>query len=299
MAALDGTITSEQLNAALSIEMVQNFKQDYDRLAEILGVFAPEVRQAGSTIYQLEITGSLDDEAGDESSSGEGYVEGDVVTPSQYSSTKTAVAEVAPKPYRKLTTAAAILEAGYEQAILRTDQKMLNHVRAAILGDFFDALANGTSSTSGDDLQYAIAMADATLGNAMEDNGDSAGTIVHFINRMDAAEWLGAANITTQTAFGLGYLAAFLGFENVFLTSQVPEGTVYVTPAENIHVYGLDFDALGNAGLDYVSEDSGLIGVNHSPAYDRVSAETNVVCGMAVVPEVTSYIVSATIGAEA
>ena len=87
----------------------------------------------------------------------------------------------------------------------------------------------------------------------------------------------------------------FLGITQCFLTNKVPSGTLYVTPAENIHAYGLDFSELATAGFEYQSDDSGLIGVYHEVDYGRVSAVTNAIMGALFVPEVTDYIVKGTI----
>lgn len=80
------------------------------------------------------------------------------------------------------------------------------------------------------------------------------------------------------------------------MTSKVPKGTVFVTPAENVHMYGVDFGALSQAGLDYTVYEGSLIGVNHQPVYNRVSAETNVLTGATLLPEIVNYIVRSRIG---
>lgn len=100
--------------------------------------------------------------------------------------------------------------------------------------------------------------------------------VVHFINRDDAADYLGNATITDQNLFGLTYLENFLGLSGVFLTNQVAKGTMIATPADNIRIFGVDFGELATSGLTYTVSDSGLIGVTHTPAYDHVSVETNV-----------------------
>lgn len=283
-------VNSDAMNAALDQEMIANFNQEYSRLAEILGIFAPEVMQAGQALQQVKITGELNTEA---------YTEGDEVPLSKYKADLVPVGIITPKPYRKQTTAAAVLKSGYEVAILRTDQKMLNNVRGNILSDFFTFLGKGTGTSTGAGLQAALVKADAVLGDAMENNGDQAGALVHFINRQDAADYLGKAEITTQNMFGLTYLETFLGINNVFLTSKVPAGTLYVTPVENIHVYSIDFGALSNAGLAYASDSLGLIGVAHTPTYDHVSADTNVLCGTLFFPEIQNYIIKGEIAATA
>lgn len=301
MPAIKNAITSDATNAALDLEMVANFKGEFDRLAQVFGIFAPEVIAAGTALEQIKITGALADEATDEAgmSSGTKYVEGELVALSKYQVEKVPVGSIKPAPYRKQTTAQAILKSGYEAAVLGTDRKMLSNLRNATVKEFFDFLKNGTGEATGNGLQAALAMVSATLGDAMEKNGDSTSGIVHFVNRLDAAEYLGKAAITTQDVFGLRYLEDFLGIQNVFLTSQVAKGSVFATPVENIHAYALDFASLASAGLSYTTDESGLIGVAHTPAYDRVSAETHVLKGLTLFPEVKDYIVKGTVAPSA
>ena len=77
----------------------------------------------------------------------------------------------------------------------------------------------------------------------------------------------------------MSYPQSFLGVENVIPTSKVAKGSAFVTPVENIRVYGLDFSTLGKAGLEYESDSLSLIGVHHVPDYGRASAETYLVNG--------------------
>jgi len=296
MAAHDNIINKAAVVAALDQEFIANFRQEYDRFAEILGLFPVEVLPAGTTLYKYSISGSLLNTTTTDGSSGSAYIEGDFIARSKYTLTKSAVGSMEFKPYAKESTGQAILKGNVENAVLRSDRKMISQLRAAILNDFFSALSsNGTGTASGDGLQAALAMADAVLGDTMETNGDEPGRIVHFVNRQDAAEYLGKAEITMQTAFGLSYLENFLGVQDVILTNKVSEGSFIVTPVENIHVYGMDFGALGNAGLSYETEELGLVGVHHDVDYDRASVTTYALRGATFLPEITDYIVKATI----
>lgn len=290
MAALTNTTTTADMNFALDTEFKQNYMHDADRLIELLGNFNVETMQAGQALQQVKITGTLNTAA---------YTEGDEVGLSKYAVEKTPVGTVDIAPYRKLTTAAAIAKSGYEVACLRTDKKMASDVRANVINKFFTFLANGTGTATGTNLQKTLANIEATIGNAMETNMDEMGDVVYFVNRADAYAYLGEANITTQNVFGLTYLKDFLGVQNVFLTNKVASKTVYATPADNIRIYGIDFGALANAGLEYATDESGLIGVAHTPAYDRVSVETNVINGMLLFPEIKDYIVKGTIATTA
>ena len=291
MAVETNTTTSEDLVYALDEEFIFNYKQEADRLVELLGISGVETVAAGTSIYQVKITGELVDPAD--------RAEGDLVALSKYKAERVAIDAVTPKPYRKLTTAEAILKAGPEIAVSRTDSKMASAIRHGLVKEFFKSLNNGTGTATGTSLQAALAIADATLADAMETNGDEGGNVVHFVNRMDAAEYLGKANITTQTVAGLTYLESFLGIPYVFLTNEVSQGNLIVTCAENLHAYGIDFAGLAAGGLDYATDASGLIGVSHEPVKNRASVETDMMSGLVIFPEVKDYIVKATIAAEA
>ena len=311
MAAPANITDSTAINAAMDQEFIANFQHDMDRLAEILGIFGTETMSAGTVLKMLKVTGELNNAKTDASkengtaatavtlgsSSGSSYSEGDEVALSKFNAEWEPVAEVKGVPYRKMTTAAAIQKSGYVNAVLKTDQKMLSLVRGGIVSDFFTFLKKGTGAATGKSLQAALAMADAALGDSVAANGDEAGRIVPFVNRQDAAEYLGSATITDQNVFGMTYLQNFLGVSDVFLTNKVDKGGLYVTPVENVHIFGLDFGALSQAGLAYATDANGLIGVAHGPAYDRVSVETHVLTGCTMFPEVKDYIVKGTVAA--
>lgn len=290
MAVLPNTVTSSEADAALDQLAIMNFQGEYNRLADILGVFGVETMTAGAALNQLKITGTLNEEG-----SGAGYTEGDEVALSKFQVAKVPVGEIVPKPYRKLTTAQAVLKSGYDAAVVQTDRKMLNMVRDGVIADFFTFLDKGTGTATGTGLQAALANVDAALGNKLEENSDAAARIIHFVNRSDAAEYLGKATITDQSVFGLTYLENFLGITDVFLTNKVAAGTVFATPVENIHIYGVDFGALANASLAYATDSNGLIGVSHTAVYNRVSAETNMLVGALMFAEIQDYIIKGTI----
>lgn len=176
---------------------------------------------------------------------------------------------------------------------------MLAKVRGGIVKKFFDFLGNGKGTATGAGLQAALAKVDATLGDTLEANDDEAERIIHFVNRQDAAEYLGKAAITDQTVFGMTYLQNFLGVTDIFLTSKVPAGTVYATPVENIHIFGMDFAALSKGGLVYQQSSNNLIGVAHEGGYDHASSFTNVLTGATMFAEVQDYIVKGTVAPQA
>ena len=288
MPALDNTIKAADIASALDIEMTANFDGELNRLTEILGMFGVETVNAGTAMYTYTVTGSLSNTT---------VAEGDEVPLSKYDVDKTPIGEIPIKPYRKLTTAQAILKGGYENAIAKTDRKMLGDARAGLLNNFFTYLATGTGTSTGAGLKMALAKADSALNKSLEENNDSTERIIHFVSHADISDYLGSAQVTTQTVFGMTYLQNFLGITDIFATSKVPSGTVYATPVENIHIYGIDFATLGDAGLVYEVSDSGIIGVHHVPSYDRTSAETYVLVGGMFLAENLTYIVKGTVTA--
>lgn len=300
MAVRDNTIKKADTVAAIEQEMISNFRGQFDKLVETLGMFNIDTVAAGTALYQYSVTGTLNNDAPDEQapekgSSGTGYVEGDLIALSKYTVTKTPIGEVEFVPYDKLTTAQAILKGGYENAILRTDNKAIKQMRAAVMSKFFTFLGNGTTvvdpaqgTTWG--LQEILAYTEAELLDKLEGNDDEGGTIVHFVNRQDAYKYLANATITTQDLFGMTYLENFLGVENVMLTNKVSAGTVFATPADNIHIFGIDYATLKDTGLEYATDELGLMGIAHEPEYRRASALTHLVRSANFVPEVTDYI---------
>lgn len=299
MAAPANQVNAAAVNAALDQEFVANFRQEYDRLAEILGLFGVTTKPAGTTLKQFKVTGELNNAAGTDSSSGTAYVEGDLVALSKYKLDPKIVGEMKLVPYRKQTTGQAIIENGYEAAVLREDAKMLNHVRQQCITDFFAFLGNGTGTASGKTLQATAAASEAALGDALEKNGDGSARILHFMNRAEVYAMLGEKDITTQTVFGMNYFQNFLGITDVFVSAKVPTATMYTLPAENVHAFGLDFGALADAGLSYATDGNGIIGVAHTTAYDHVSVDTNIASGLVLVPEIEDYIVKGTVAASA
>lgn len=285
---VDNTVKAADIAYALDVEFLQNFDNDVTALAQVIAPFGIEVLPAGTVLKQYKVSGSL--------ATGT-RAEGAEVPLSKYTETGTTVGEMTLTPYRKVVTGEAIAKHGYEHAILRTDRKMLNDVRTKIVGNFYTALGNGTGTASAKSLQPLMANMDAALDVAMESNGDSTTNKVFFINPMDRATFLGDHQITgAQNAFGMSYLEGWLGISGVAIfTSKVTQGTAYCTAAENIHLYAPDIAGFAPAGLEYEVSDSGIIGVKHTPAYNKFSAETNVICGLAIVPEVKNYIIKGTI----
>ncbi|NGM16959.1 hypothetical protein GMI70_02870 [Eggerthellaceae bacterium zg-893] len=289
MAAFDNTIKAEDIAHAQDVLFIERFNKELNQLTEILGIFAPTVVAAGTAMYKYVATGEL-------AEGSKTREEGDLVPLSHYVVEKEPIGEFELTAYRKMTTAEAITKNGYENAVIRTDDRMLKQLRAACLNKFFAHLDDPDAlEAEGVTLQAALAQSKAVLQDAMETRSDEPGRVVHFVNMFDIADHLARAQISMQDAYGMKYVENFLGIDPVFVTNRVAKGTTFATPADNIQLYGVDFGALAQGGLVYRVSDSGLIGVSHEPAYDRVSTATNVLTGMALLTEISNYVVKTTI----
>lgn len=265
-------------------EFVDNFTGSIKKLREVLGITRMIAKQAGSMLKVYKVTGTLEN--------GE-VPEGDTIPLSKYSTTSEPVGEIILKKWRKATSAEAIIEKGYDQAVVATTDKMLSDVQKVIRGDFFAFMATGTGEATGATFQAALANAWGQLQILFEDESIES---VFFMNPLDVAEYLGSANITVQTAFGMSYVENFLGLGTVLLNSNVPKGKIYATAKENLVLYYVPAnDADLNEAFSFTSDETGLVGIHESPDYTNMTASDTVINGMKLLAEQLDGVVVATI----
>lgn len=121
---------------------------------------------------------------------------------------------------------------------------------------------------------------------------------ISFINPFDAADYLGQANISTQTAFGMTYVENFLNNRIVFMHGEVPKGTVYTTADQNlIAAFALMSGGEIGKAFDFVTDDTGIIGVTHDIDKKRLTAETITAYGIVLFAERLDGVVIGTITA--
>lgn len=279
-------IKKEDLARAREVEFVNIFGDSTKKLLEAMGVTRKIAKQAGTVLKAYRAVGTLED----------GNVpEGDTIPLSKYKTEPVAIDEIALLKWRKATSAEAIIERGYDQAVTMTTDKMLSDVQKAVRAKFFAFLATGTSTTGGATFQTALAQAWGKLQVLFEDDSVDS---VYFMNPMDVADYLASASITTQTAFGMRYVEDFLGLGTVFFNSSVPEGKIYATARENIVLYYVPVNGadLGEA-FNFTSDATGLIGIHEEPDYTNMTASDTVINGMVLFAERLDGVVVSTIGA--
>lgn len=281
-------IKKNDLARVREIDFVNLFVGGIKKFMEIMGVTRMIPKTAGTVLKAYKAVGTLED----------GNVpEGETIPLSKYKTEPVNFGEIVLRKWRKQTTAEAIVERGYDQAVDSTTAKMLQDVIATIRNALFTFLATGTATAVGATFQAALAQAWGQLQVKFENDSIES---VYFMNPLDVADYLATANITLQTVFGMTYVKNFLGLGTVFFTSSVPKGKIFATAKDNVVGYyipvnGADLDEV----FSFTVDETGLIGIHEEPDYSNMTADDTVINGVLFFPERLDGIVVATIGSAA
>lgn len=280
------TVTSADLKKVRDVDFTERFTAGIQTLMKMLGITRKIEKKAGEVLKVYKVTGTLENGV---------VAEGEVIPLSKYKTTYEAIGEAVLKKWRKQTTAEAISEKGYGQAVNDTNNKMLKDIQKGIRSDFVTFLASGTGTASGVGLQATMAQ---TWGQMQVLYEDTAVDTVHLINPLDVADYLGEAAISTQTAFGMSYIENFLGMGTTILASDIPKGKVYTTAAENLVLYYVNVTGSDLAqAFDLTSDETGLVGIHTAPVYENLSSETVAASGVGLFAENLAGVVVGTISA--
>lgn len=291
MAAETNLIKKAQMAKVREIDFVEQFTHgSLNKLLEVLGVTRKIPMMEGTQLYVYSTTGVLQSGLVDE---------GDIIPLSQYETTKNPVGEITLKKWRKAVSAEAIKKSGYNAAVVETDRKMLGDVQTGVRKSFFD-FVNGSiedaSTATGVGLQAALANAWGQLQVKFEDDTAQA---VYFINPLDVSDYLGTANITVQTAFGMNYIENFLGLGTVIMSSQITKGTFVATAKENLILYYLTMNGDIADAFSLTSDELGFIGIKSGyQNEERAQIESLVMSGIQLLVEYGAGVVKGTITAE-
>lgn len=282
------TIKEADLAKVRDVDFSERFSAGIETLMKMLGVTRKIEKKAGEVLKVYKVTGTLEDGA---------VAEGEVIPLSKYQTTYTPIGEAVLKKWRKVTTAEAISSKGFGQAVNDTNNKMLKDIQKGIRSQFVTFLGTGEATAEGVGLQAAMAQVWGKMQVLYE---DTAIETVYFMNPLDVADYLGTAQISTQTAFGMSYIENFLGMGTAILASDIPKGKIYATAAENIVLYYIPVTSSDMAqAFDLTADATGLIGIHTGPTYDNLSAETVAASGVGLFAENLGGIVVATISAGA
>lgn len=272
-------------NAGLSyvadFDFVGKFERDVSKLRDLLAASDWRRMRPGQVLYAHAISGTF--EAAQ-------TTPGAAVTPSVYSDTGTPIALTFNR-WSTLTPVEDVAAYGRDEAILRKDDALLKDIQKDVVGQFMAGISTtATGTASGTGFQDAAASAWAALGTACDNERC---TPVFFANFVEAGKYLSAANISVQQAFGLTYVANFLGIGTLILDVNVPNGKLWATAAENIIVATADLETVRDFDM-YMAED-GVIAVSHKEAMDNGAIATHAWAGITVLPMFDDRVIISTI----
>lgn len=275
------------IEPAISIDHVSRIHSNIDALREVLGIAEMTPMASGTQIklYKTEIA-NTPDQVG----------EGETIPLTKVTRKLAKTITLGLKKHRKATSAESIQRNGYNNAVNTTDDKLISAVQKDVKKEFFALLETGTGSAEGTNLQTALANSWAQLQILFEDEDVTA---IHFVSSLDVAEYIGTANVTTQTAFGFTYIKDFLGLGTTIISPKVTKGKVISTAAENlygVYIPANSGDVANTFGL--TSDETGLIGMTHTPKTDNATLETLIMHGVLFYPERLDGVVVADISAE-
>ena len=267
--------------AAREIDFVTRFGKNWEHLREILGIMRPIRKQPGTTLKSKKVSLELQSGA---------VGEGEEIPFSKATIIEVPYEEMDIEKYAKSVSIEAIKEHGYDVAVGMTDDQFLFELQDNVTSRFYAYLNTGLLKSDETTWQRALAMAKGNVINKFKQMHRSATKVVAFVNVLDLYDWLGDKDITIQSAFGFQYIKNFMGYDTVFLLSdvEIARGRVIATCVENINLYYVDpsDSDFARAGLSYrTAGETRLIGFHTQGNYNTASSECFALMGMTLFSE--------------
>lgn len=259
-------------------DFVSVFNITWDALRKLLGIMRP-IRKAPGTRL-VSYTASVDLESG-------AVDPGEVIPYSKSHITEAMLADLTIEKYAHAVPIEDVAKYGAAVAIEKSDEAFRNELQSAVLSRFYTFLNTGALTNVQTTWQMALAMAKGLVVDKFNKLRKTVTSVVGFANVLDAYNYLGAAGITIQTAFGINYVENFMGYSVLFLMSDpdIPVGTVIALPVENIDLYYADpgDSEFARLGLSYTTAgETNLIGFHAEGNYSTAVGETYAIMGMAL-----------------
>lgn len=244
MAEANLTMTTDFSVEARRLDFVSSFAQTWTALTEIMGVTRPIKKEPGSVLKSYRASLTLQDG---------NIAEGEKIPLSKATVEEVAHADLTIKKYGKAITIEDVDKYGPELAIEKTDEAFRNELLGEILEEYYAFALTGELTDNATDFQMGVALAIGSVKDKFKKMRLDGSRVVVWVNTLDAYKYLGAANLSVQTAFGIEYVKGFMGAETLILSSEIPEGKILATPVENIVDYYADPSNSGFArmGLRY------------------------------------------------
>ena len=274
-------ITTQDIAPEISIDKTYGLRDSVRKLAEAMGIQDVQPLTEGTTIkiYKTEKVNTPEQVA-----------EGEVVALTKIRRVLHQTIVVTLEKFRKTTTAEAIARSGFSKSVNDTDDKLISEIGIGIKKAFFTMLKTGTgTATKGATLQAACAQLWGALQAGFEDV-EVEGQTVFFVNPLDAANYLANASI------GLTYIKNFLWMGTLVISKEVTQGAPIATVSDNLKCVCVGSGSEVGDVFGYIFDETGLIGMNHTVASDRVSIDTNVLAGVKFYAEDLGKVYKGSIG---
>ena len=278
---------------AREVDFVTRFNDNWDALRKILGIMRPIRKAPGTALVSYTADVTLAD----------GDVEpGHVIPYSKATITEVAKGELNIQKYAKAVPIEDVNKYGAAIAVEKSDDAFLTKLQNVVMGNFYTFLNTGSLTGEASNWQAALAKAQGAVLNKFATMQKDVTEIVGFANILDAYDYLGAADITVQTQFGLTYVENFLGYSTLFLLpeTQIARGTVIATPVENIDLYYVDpsDSEFAKLGLSYTTQgETNLVGFHAQGNYSTAVGESYAIMGMVLWAEYLDGVAKITFGA--
>ena len=283
--------TGNSAVTAREVDFVTRFADNWDALRKILGIMRPIRKAPGTQLitYNADVTlesGSVGP--------------GNLIPYSKATITQAAKADLTIEKYAKAVPIEDVNKYGAEIAVEKSDDAFLSKLQNVVLGRFYTFLATGSLTGTAATWQAALAKAQGEVLNKFATMQKDVTEVVGFANILDAYDYLGAADITVQTQFGLTYIENFMGYRTLFLlpAAQIARNKVLATPVENIDLYYVDpgDSEFAKLGLNYtVQGETNLIGFHAQGNYSTAVGESFALMGMALWAEYLDGIANITV----
>lgn len=276
---------------AREVDFVTRFADNWDALRNILGITRAIRKTPGTSLVSYTASVELEDGA---------VGPGDVIPYSKATITQAAKTDLTIEKYAKAVTIEDVNKYGAEIAVEKSDDAFLTKLQNVVLGKFYTFLGTGSLAKTATTWQKALAVAQGEVLNKFAEMQKDVTEVVGFANILDAYDYLGDANITVQTQFGINYIKNFMGYSTLFLlpADKVARNKVIATPVENIDLYYIDpsDSEFAKLGLHYITQgETNLIGFHAQGNYSTAVGESYALMGMALWAEYLDGIAVVTI----
>ena len=280
---------------AREMDFVTRFGDNWEALRNILGIMRPIRKTPGTSLVSYTADVALESGTVDP---------GKVIPYSKATITQAAKADLTIEKYAKAVPIEDVNKYGAEIAVEKSDDAFLTKLQNVVLNKFYTFIKTGTLTGTATTWQADLAKAQGEVLNKLATIQKDVTAVVGFANILDAYDYLGAADITVQTQFGLTYIKDFMGYSTLFLlpAAQIARNTVLATPVENIDLYYIDpgDSEFARLGLNYTTQgETNLIGFHAQGNYSTAVGESYALMGMALWAEYLDGIAKITVSASA